>query len=78
MNLKHRFDFYGVTRRISTFLSVLSASATTSLGAYAFLPERAQSTFPEWTLAVLGGISVVSVFLIPVATSFKQNPKVSP
>ena len=62
-----RFDFDGVTKRVSTWLSGVSA---TSLIAYAALPEQVKSTFPEWLLWSLG---VVSVVLVPVATSFRQK-----
>ena len=62
-----RFDFEGVTKRVSTWLSGVSA---TSLIAYAALPDEIKSTFPEW---FLWGLGVVTVILVPVATSFRQK-----
>jgi hypothetical protein len=73
MMISKRFDWYGVMARLSTTLALLSASATAGLGAYALLPERVQSSFPEWSLLTLGVIAVGSALLIPVATSFKQK-----
>ena len=68
-----RFDFAGFAARISTWLAVAAASAAGGIAAYATLPERIQTTFPDWTLATLGGIAVGCALLIPVATSFKQK-----
>lgn len=75
--MKDRFDWAGVARRASTWLAILSAAATAGLGAYALMPERAQSAFPEWTLIGMGALAVGSAFLVPVATSFRQKPKTS-
>lgn len=71
--MKDRFDWKGVAGRASTWLAILAASATAGLGAYALMPERAQSAFPEWALIGLGGMAVGCAFLVPVATSFKQK-----
>ena len=68
-----RFDFAGLAARISTWLAVAAGSAAGGIAAYAALPERIQKTFPDWTLATLGGIAVGCALLIPVATSFKQK-----
>lgn len=73
--MKDRFDWAGVARRASTWLAVVSAAATAALGAYALMPERAQQAFPEWALISLGVLAVGSAFLVPVATSFKQKPR---
>jgi len=73
--MKHRFDFSGLARRISTWLALLSAAATAALGAYALMPARAQDVFPEWVLITLGALAVGSAFLVPVATSFRQKAK---
>lgn len=73
--MRHRFDFSGLARRISTWLALLSAAATAALGAYALMPQRAQDVFPEWVLITLGGLAVGSAFLVPVATSFRQKAK---
>lgn len=66
-SVAQRFDFDGVTKRLSTWLSGTSATA---LVAFAALPERVQDTFPEWALLALGFVTVV---LVPVATSFRQK-----
>lgn len=74
-----RFNWENVTKRLSTWLAVVSASATAGLAAYAVMPARAQDAFPEWTLTALGICAVGSALMIPVATSFKQaglNPKI--
>ncbi len=71
--MRHRFDFSNIMARASTWLALLSAASTASLGAYALLPQRAQDVFPEWLLISLGGMAVGAAFLIPVATSFKQR-----
>lgn len=68
-----RFDFTKVMRRVSTWLGLASASATSGLAAYALLSEPAQAAFPQWALAGMGLVAVVSAVLIPVATSFKQK-----
>lgn len=68
-----RLDFSGVTSRLSTWLAGISASATAGLGAYALMPARAQDAFPEWVLATLGALAVLTAVLVPVATSFKQK-----
>lgn len=68
-----RLDFSGVTGRLSTWLAIVSASATAGLGAYALMPTRAQDAFPEWALLTLGGLAVLSAVLVPVATSFRQK-----
>lgn len=73
MSIKHRFDFSNLLVRASTWLAMLSAASTASLGAYALMPERVQNLFPEWALVGLGGMAVGAAFLIPVATSFKQR-----
>lgn len=67
-----RFNWTNLWRRISTWLALVSLSATGGLGAYAIMPERAQHTFPDWLLMALGALAVGSACLIPVATSFKQ------
>lgn len=68
-----RFDFRKIARRISTWLAVVSASATAGLGAYALMPERAQEAFPAWALVTLGALAVGSAMLVPLATSFRQK-----
>lgn len=73
MSAGGRFNFAGLSRRISTWLAVISAAATAGLGAYALMPKRAQDLFPEWTLITLGAMAVGSMFLVPIATSFKQR-----
>lgn len=70
-----RFDWAGVHRRISTWLAIIAASATAGLGAFALMPQRAQDTFPDWTLNLLAYLAVGSAALVPVATSFKQKAK---
>lgn len=65
--MKERFDFSGVMRRASTWLSGISAG---SLIAFAALPEEIKRVFPDWTLLALG---VTAVVLVPVATSFQQR-----
>lgn len=68
-----KFNWENVTKRLSTWLAVVSASATAGLAAYAVMPARAQEAFPEWTLMALGVSAVGSALLIPVATSFRQS-----
>ncbi|MBB1060409.1 hypothetical protein [Marilutibacter spongiae] len=70
---EQRFDFTKVMRRLSTWLGLASASATSGLAAYALLNEAAQAAFPQWALAGMGLVAVVSAILIPVATSFRQK-----
>lgn len=70
-----RFAWAGWIGRFSTWLAILSASATAGLGAYAVLPERVQGAFPDWSLVVLGALAIGSAMLVPVATSFKQKAK---
>lgn len=70
--LKERFDFRHVTRRLSTWLGLLSTMAISGLGAYAMLPQRAQELFPDVVLLILGAVAVGSGLLIPLATSYKQ------
>jgi hypothetical protein len=60
-------------RKWSTWLAVLSASAGAGLAAYAVMPARVQGLMPDWALMVLGGFSVVSALLVPVATSIQQR-----
>lgn len=69
----NRFNWRNVATRISTWLAVVSASATAGLGAYALLPNRVQESFPEWSLLTMGVLAVGSALLIPVATSFRQK-----
>lgn len=59
-------------RKWSTWLAMLSAGATASLGAYALMPERVQGLMPDWALIGLGGLAMVSALLVPVATSLSQ------
>lgn len=73
MTIRARFDFSHMMARASTWLAMLSGSATASLGAYALMPERVQGLFPDAALVSLGGLAVGAAFLIPVATSFKQR-----
>ncbi|WP_369040024.1 hypothetical protein [Stenotrophomonas maltophilia] len=73
--MKERFNWQGVAGRASTWLGTLAGAAAAALGAYALMPERAQTLFPEWGLIVLGGLAVGGAFLVPVATSFKQKPR---
>lgn len=73
--MRQRFDWTGVHRRISTALAVIAASAAAGLGAFALMPERAQSVFPDWTLQLLAYLAVGAPALIPIATSFKQKAK---
>lgn len=70
---KPKFSFENVTKRISTWLATVSASAAAGLAAYAVMPARAQDAFPEWTLTALGICAVGSALLVPLATSFKQK-----
>lgn len=74
-----KFCWEDVSKRISTWLSLVSASSAAGLAAYAVMPVRAQDAFPEWTLTALGIAAVASALLVPVATSFRQsslNPKI--
>jgi hypothetical protein len=73
MSIKNRFDFTSWMARASTWLAMLSAASTASLGAYALMPERVQNAFPDGVLVGLGGMAIGAAFLIPVATSFKQR-----
>lgn len=66
------FNWQNVSKRISTWLGLVSASSAAGLAAYAVMPGRAQDAFPEWTLTALGIAAVASALLVPVATSFRQ------
>jgi hypothetical protein len=61
----------------STWLAVLSASAAAGLAAYAIMPLRVQNLMPDWALATLGGVAIVSALLVPLATSVKQKKLVA-
>lgn len=67
--MRERFDFDGVLRRASTWLSGVSAG---SLIAFAALPAEIKAVFPDWTLLALG---LAAVVLVPVATSYLQKPR---
>lgn len=73
MSIRHRFDFTSWMARASTWLAMLSAASTASLGAYALMPDRVQAAIPDAVLMALGGLAIGAAFLIPVATSFKQR-----
>jgi hypothetical protein len=70
--MKLTSDAHLWARKWSTWLAVVAASAAAALGAYAVFPERVQGLMPDWLLATLGAISIVSALLIPVATSLSQ------
>lgn len=74
--MSRRFNWAGVFRRLSTWLSVTALIGVGGLAAYAAMPERAQLLMPDWLLATLAGVSIGSAALIPVATSLKQNAMV--
>lgn len=57
----------------STWLALASASAAAGLAAYAIMPNRVQNLMPDWALATLGGVAIVSALLVPLATSIKQK-----
>lgn len=59
-------------RKWSTWLAILSASATAGLAAYALLPGRVQGLMPDWALGTLGAVAIITALLIPVATSVQQ------
>ena len=54
-------------KKWSTWLSGVAVSA---LGAYALLPEGVKATIPN---ELLLGLGMISMFLVPVATSFNQK-----
>jgi hypothetical protein len=60
-------------RKWSTWLALLSASATAGLGAYVLFPERLQGLIPDWALLTLGGVAMGAAMLVPVATSLTQQ-----
>lgn len=66
-------DAYLWAHKWSTWLAVLSAAAAAGLGAYAVMPARVQGLMPDWALATLGGVAIVSALLVPVATSIQQR-----
>lgn len=65
-------DAHAVLRKWSTWLAILSASATAGLAAYAILPARVQGLMPDWSLGTLGAVAIITALLIPVATSVQQ------
>lgn len=65
-------DAHAVLRKWSTWLAILSASATAGLAAYAILPGRVQGLMPDWALGTLGAVAIITALLIPVATSVQQ------
>lgn len=69
----NRWDWTGTTKKISTWLGILSAASGAGLVAYATLPERAQLLFPDWTLMVLGVTTVIPSALVGAATAYKQK-----
>lgn len=62
-------------RKASTWLALVSASASAGLGAYAIMPARVQALMPDWALGALGGIAIIAALLIPLATSWQQAPR---
>lgn len=70
---RQRWDWSHVWGRLSTWLAIAAASATSGLGAYALMPERAQALFPDWALVALGAVAVGAAIGVPVATSFRQR-----
>jgi len=61
----------------STWLAMLAASASAGLGAHAIMPARVQNLMPDWALATLGAVAILSALLVPVATSIKQRKLVA-
>lgn len=53
-------------KKISTWLA---GTMGTAIVTFAFLPERIQNAFPDWSLAVVGAIVL---FLVPAAVQIKQ------
>ena len=76
--MKHRFDWSGWQRRLSTWLALLSTSTGAAAAAFIALPGSWQAGFPEWAGQALAIASVASAALVPVATSFLQKPKACP
>lgn len=51
------------------FSTWLAGTLGTAVVTYAFLPERIQDAFPEWSLAVIGALII---FVVPAAVQVKQ------
>ena len=69
----NRFTWSNVTKRISTWLGVASASATAAAGAFVLMPEEWRASFPGWAGAGFALVAIVSAALVPVATSYNQR-----
>lgn len=69
----NRFNWQNVTRRISTWCGVASASATAAAGAFIVMPPEWRASFPGWAGAAFAAIAIVSAALVPVATSYNQR-----
>ena len=76
--MKERFDWNGWTRRLSTWLALVSTSTGAAAAAFIALPGAWQAGFPAWAGQALAIASVASAALVPVATSFLQSPKAPP
>lgn len=66
-------DFTNWTKRISTWLAALSASATAAAAAFVLMPAEWRESFPGWAGTALTLTAVLSAAAIPLATSYKQK-----
>lgn len=76
--IKHRFDFYGVMARLSTWLGLLTLAQGGAMIAFSQAP-------PEWKALLppnVGGYLLMGMMaagaLTPIASSFKQKSQVKP
>lgn len=66
-------DFTNWSKRASTWLAALSASATAAAGAFVLMPAEWRASFPDWAGATCTIVAVASAALIPLATSYRQK-----
>lgn len=73
MSIKHRFDFYGVMAKISTWLGLLTLAQGGAMIAFSQAPPEWKALLPDR----IGGFLLIGMMacgaLTPVASSFKQK-----
>ncbi len=67
-----RFDFSGASKRISTWLGLVSSACAAAIVTFGAWPDRLQALTPDWALLAMAGGAIAGV-LTPIATSFKQK-----
>lgn len=78
MALKHRFDFYGVMARLSTWLGLLTLAQGGAMIAFSQAPPEFKASLPPNVGGYLLIGMMVAGALTPIASSFKQKSQVKP